>query len=78
METYTFMRELADSWVLLAMFGFFLGAAVWAFLPSQRSAREDASLIPFRNETAATNSSDTPEKNAGATKSRELKGLDNV
>jgi cytochrome c oxidase cbb3-type subunit 4 len=78
METYTFMRELADSWVLLAMFGFFFGAAVWAFLPSQRSAREDASLIPFRNEAAPTASSDTRERNADANKSRELKGLDNV
>ncbi|MCW1949881.1 MAG: cbb3-type cytochrome c oxidase subunit 3 [Octadecabacter sp.] len=78
METYTFMREFADSWVLLAMFAFFLGAAVWAFLPSQRSAREDASLIPFRNEATPTNSSGTPENNDDAKNSRELKGLDNV
>ena len=78
METYTFMRELADSWVLLAMFGFFFGAAVWAFLPSQRGAREDASLIPFRNESTLTAASDKPENNADANDSRELKGLDNV
>ncbi|SMX39329.1 cbb3-type cytochrome c oxidase subunit 3 [Octadecabacter ascidiaceicola] len=78
METYTFMRELADSWVLLAMFAFFLGAAVWAFLPSHRSAREDASLIPFRNEAAPSASSETPVTNADANNSRELKGLDNV
>lgn len=50
METYSLLREIADSWVLLAMFGFFAGAAIWAFLPSQRGAREDASMIPFRNE----------------------------
>ncbi|WP_299878516.1 cbb3-type cytochrome c oxidase subunit 3 [uncultured Sulfitobacter sp.] len=50
METYSLLREIADSWVLLAMFVFFLGTAVWAFLPSQRKAREDASMIPFRNE----------------------------
>ena len=78
METYTFMRELADSWVLLAMFGFFLGAAIWAFLPSQRSAREDASLIPFRNEAAPSSSSSTRENNGDAHKARQLKGLDNV
>lgn len=53
METYTFLREFADSWVLLAMFGFFLSAAVWAFLPSQSSAREDARNIPFRNDPSA-------------------------
>ena len=52
MDTYTFMRQLADSWILLAMFGFFTSAAVWAFLPSQRRARDDASMIPFRNDIA--------------------------
>jgi len=52
METYSLLREIADSWVLLAMFGFFLAAGIWAFLPSQASARKDASMIPFRNERA--------------------------
>lgn len=51
METYTFLRQIADSWVLLAMFIFFLGAGVWAFWPGQSRNREDASMIPFRNET---------------------------
>lgn len=50
MDTYSLLREIADSWMLLAMFTFFIGAAIWAFLPSQRKAREDASMIPFRNE----------------------------
>ena len=49
MDTYSLLRQLADSWVLLAMFVFFLGCGVWAFWPSQRSAREDASMIPFRD-----------------------------
>lgn len=48
METYTLLREIADSWVLLAMFVFFIGAGVWAFLPSQSRARTDASMIPLR------------------------------
>ena len=54
MDTYSLLREIADSWVLLAMFLFFIGVAIWAFLPSQRGAREDASQIPFRNETLDT------------------------
>tara|TARA_R110002124_G_scaffold283671_1_gene459942 strand:- start:2410 stop:2646 length:237 start_codon:yes stop_codon:yes gene_type:complete len=54
METYSLLREIADSWVLLAMFGFFVAAGIWAFLPSQSKARQDASLIPFRNEVAKT------------------------
>ena len=50
METYTLLREIADSWVLLVMFCFFVGTAIWAFLPSQSAAREDASMIPLRND----------------------------
>lgn len=50
MDTYSLLREIADSWVMLAMFAFFIGVGIWAFLPSQASAREDASMIPFRNE----------------------------
>lgn len=51
METYTFLRAFADSWFLLAMFVFFLGACVFAFWPSQRRAREDAAAIPLRDDT---------------------------
>ncbi len=50
METYTLLREIADSWVLLAMFIFFVSVGIWACLPSQNKARADASMIPFRNE----------------------------
>ncbi len=53
MDTYSFLRELADSWVLLAMFVFFLATWVWAFWPGLRRARDDASEIPFRNDTPA-------------------------
>lgn len=49
MDTYSLLRQIADSWVLLAMFTFFIGVAIWAFLPSQNAARKDASMIPFRN-----------------------------
>ena len=50
MDTYSLLRQIADSWVLLAMFGFFAAAGVWAFLPSQAANREDASMIPFRDD----------------------------
>lgn len=56
MDTYSLLRQIADSWVLLAMFTFFLGVGIWAFLPSQNAARKDASMIPFRNHDGA----DTP------------------
>ena len=60
MDTYSLLREIADSWVLLAMFTFFIGAGVWAFWPGQRAARDDAAGIPFRNETATRGSDEEP------------------
>ena len=74
METYTFLRELADSWVLVAMFAFLIGAYIWAFLPSQKHAREDASLIPFRNEIAKQGCSGTCDACASKRINDQLKG----
>jgi len=54
METYSFLRELADSWVLLAMMIFYIGACLWSFRPSGRKANDEAAHIPFRNETLKT------------------------
>ncbi|RVT82828.1 cbb3-type cytochrome c oxidase subunit 3 [Rhodobacteraceae bacterium CCMM004] len=52
MEKYSLLREIADSWMLLAMLIFFLGTWVWAFRPGSRDTHRDASQIPFRHETA--------------------------
>ncbi len=49
METYTFLRELADSWFLLAMFVFFVGVILWAFRPGSTAAYEDTANSIFRN-----------------------------
>lgn len=49
METYTLLREFADSWMLLAMTMFFLGVIVWVFRPGVKQAHVDASLIPLRD-----------------------------
>lgn len=48
METYTFLRELADSWMLLLLTLFFLGTIVWAFRPGSRDIHREAGDIPFR------------------------------
>ncbi|SFR09251.1 cbb3-type cytochrome c oxidase subunit 3 [Poseidonocella sedimentorum] len=53
MDTYSLLREFADSWVLLGMVLFFLGVGLWAYWPSLRSDRDDASMIPFRNQSIA-------------------------
>ena len=50
MDKYTLLRELADSWVLLAMTLFFIGAIVWVFRPGSASSHADSANIPFRNE----------------------------
>ncbi|MDO6590052.1 cbb3-type cytochrome c oxidase subunit 3 [Loktanella sp. D2R18] len=52
MDTYSILREIADSWVLLAMTLFFLGVIVWAFRPGSKSVHADTANIPFRNEVA--------------------------
>ena len=50
MDMYTLLREIADSWVLLAMVIFFVGAVIWAFRPSGRKTYSDPADIPFRYE----------------------------
>lgn len=54
MDTYSFLRELADSWVLLAMVLFYIGAIVWAFRPGSRKLHRDIADIPFRNDALKT------------------------
>jgi len=51
METYSLLREFADSWVLLALFAFFVGMALWVFLrPGGTAVYRDVADIPFRHE----------------------------
>ncbi|WP_421927665.1 cbb3-type cytochrome c oxidase subunit 3 [Neoaquamicrobium sediminum] len=50
METYTAMREFADSWALLAMTLFFIGVVVFAFRPGSRKQADHAALIPLKDD----------------------------
>ena len=50
METYSFLREFADSWMLLALFTFFVGVGVWLIRPGSRGVYQDTAAIPFRHE----------------------------
>lgn len=50
METYTAMRHFADSWGLLAMALFFIGAALFVFRPGSRKLADDAARIPLEDE----------------------------
>jgi cytochrome c oxidase cbb3-type subunit 4 len=51
MDTYTLLREFADSWFLIVLCAFFVGTWFFAFWPSQQSARDEAANIPLRDET---------------------------
>ena len=50
METYSLLREVADSWMLLFLFAFFIGVVLWVFRPGATKTYEDPSGIPFRHE----------------------------
>ncbi|MBA3908430.1 MAG: CcoQ/FixQ family Cbb3-type cytochrome c oxidase assembly chaperone [Rhodobacter sp.] len=50
METYSFLRNLADSWFLLAMMLGFLGLCVWAFRPGSRKTHDELANSIFRND----------------------------
>lgn len=58
MDTYSFLRELADSWVLLLMALFYIGTIVWAFRPGSRATHDDIAQIPLRNDTLDTTEAD--------------------
>ncbi|TNC51476.1 cbb3-type cytochrome c oxidase subunit 3 [Rubellimicrobium rubrum] len=49
-DTYSLLRHIADSWVLLALFLFFLGAILFAWRPGSRPLHEDAGRVPFRHD----------------------------
>ncbi|MFC7705807.1 cbb3-type cytochrome c oxidase subunit 3 [Plastorhodobacter daqingensis] len=50
METYTWLRAFADSWMLLLMTLFFVGVVIFAFRPGSRKVHEDTSRMIFRND----------------------------
>ena len=67
METYSILRQFADSWGLLVMFAFFVSVILWAFRPGARAAQNDSANIIFRNEaepvseTRATNNKEAAQ-----------------
>ncbi len=50
METYSLLREFADSWMLLVLFLFFLAVILWVIRPGSNKAHRDTADIPFRHE----------------------------
>ncbi|MGG7518231.1 CcoQ/FixQ family Cbb3-type cytochrome c oxidase assembly chaperone [Allorhizobium undicola] len=49
-ELYTAMRHFADSWGLLAMALFFVGAVIFALRPGGKKHADEAASIPLRED----------------------------
>lgn len=62
MDTYSLLREIADSWVLLALFAFFIGVVIWAFRPGSRKTHKEAKNIPFKHEDRPAEDRDDEEE----------------
>jgi cytochrome c oxidase cbb3-type subunit 4 len=50
METYSLLREFADSWMLLLLFCVFVGIWFWVIRPGSRELHRDAANMIFRND----------------------------
>lgn len=49
MDTYSLLRQFADSWMLLLLFVFFVAVIVWVFRPGSSRTYSDTADIPFRH-----------------------------
>lgn len=50
METYTFLRAFADSWMLLGLFLFFVGVFAWVIRPGSNALHEEAKTSPLQHD----------------------------
>lgn len=50
METYTAMRQFADSWGLLGMALFFVAVLAFTFRPGGKKLADQASQIPLKED----------------------------
>jgi cytochrome c oxidase cbb3-type subunit IV len=50
METYSLLRQFADSWMLLVLFLFFVGVVLWVIRSGSNKTHKETATIPFRHE----------------------------
>ncbi len=50
MDTYSILRQIADSRGLLAMVLIFVGIVIYAFRRGSKKVQDDSAQIPFRND----------------------------
>ena len=63
MDTYSILRAFADSWMLLAMFIFFIGVVVWVFRPGASKTYRDTANIPLRDDQPGRRDSSAEARN---------------
>ena len=52
MDTYTILREFADSWGLLLLMAMFICVVIVAFRPGTKDLHRDMASLPLRNDTS--------------------------
>ncbi len=62
MDTYSLLRQIADSWVLIAMFAFFVGVILFVLRPGSTKTYRDVADIPFRHEDKPAHTGGRPEE----------------
>jgi len=62
METYSLLRQFADSWMLLVLFLFFVGMIIFVMRPGSTKTYRDVADIPFRHEDKPAAADDKPAR----------------
>ena len=70
MDTYSLLREFADSWMMLAIFVCFLGIVAFTFRPGSRAIHDDIARIPLRNDTLTDEADDRVQPGADKAEAR--------
>ncbi|QDY71223.1 cbb3-type cytochrome c oxidase subunit 3 [Qingshengfaniella alkalisoli] len=61
MENYSFLRQFADSWMLLFLTLFFVGVVIWV-LTRKRGKFDDAANSIFRHQDQPASDKDEPTR----------------
>jgi len=61
METYSLLREFADSWMLLLLFLVFVGIWAWVIRPGSNKVHDEAKNMIFRNDERPAPSKEASE-----------------
>ncbi|MEH7828280.1 cbb3-type cytochrome c oxidase subunit 3 [Gemmobacter denitrificans] len=64
MDTYSFLRQFADSWMLLLMTALFVGVVLYAFRPGSAKLQSEAANSIFRNEKHPASAAEGPSRNS--------------